>query len=269
MGIRQFAISCGFTLAVALAAVSASVEVGNTSNAVAQITVVPRHNQWSLIDPDQRQALRNIVKMPTADRVPLTRQGDPRERGIAIFIAEQQGNLALLLSIAHLLDDGEPTIPYALPTAMPEEYATQTQTVAEYLTSVYLEWFGVDVDRSTEKFEELFGDVTDSSRLVRPWIVRLRRARDDTQATVQIKKLVTQLPEEVRWAVVTLGHSNGFYTESEARTILSKLSAPIKSAIQGGERLLPEEPLFRMNAGAYRTLTLERCQRLLNPSADR
>jgi hypothetical protein len=269
MGIRQYAISCGFAFAVALAAVSPSAGIDSASDAVAQIAVVPRHNQWSLIDPDQHQALRNIIKTPTADRDRLIRLGDARERGIGIFIAEQQGDLDLLLSIAHLLDDGEPTIPYALPTAMPEEYATQTQTVAEYLTSVYLEWFGVDVDRSVEKFAELFGNVTDSSRLVRPWIVRLRRARDDSQATTQIKELVTQLPEDVRWAVVTLGYYNGFYTEPESRTILSKLSAPIKNAIQGEERLLPEEPLFRMNAGRYRTLALEHCQRLLSPSADR
>lgn len=268
MGIRQYAISCGFALTVALAAVGASAENNGASDAVAQITVLPRHNQWSLIDPDQRQALRNIVKMPAGDPASLTRQGDPRQRGVGIFIAEQQGNLELLLSIAHLLDDDEPTIPYALPTAMPEEYATQAQTVAEYLSSVYLEWFGVDVDRSARKFEELFGDVTDSSRLVRPWIVHLRRARDDSQATARIKQLVTQLPEEVRWAVVTLGYSNGLYTEPEARTILSKLSGPVKDAIQSDERLLPEEPLFRMNAGTYRTLALERCQRLLTPSAD-
>jgi hypothetical protein len=269
MVISRYAISCSFALAVVLAAVSPSVGIDSASDAVAQIAVVPRHNQWSLIDPDQRQALRSIVKTPAADRDRLARLGDARERAIGIFIAEQQGDLDLLLSIAHLLDDGEPTIPYALPTAMPEEYATRAQTVAEYLSSVYLEWFGVDVDRSTEKFAELFGDVTDSSRLVRPWIVRLRRARDDSQATAQIKELVTQLPEEVRWAVVTLGYYNGFYTEPEARTILSRLSAPIKNAIQGEERLLPEEPLFRMNRGTYRTLALERCQRLLSPSSDK
>lgn len=268
MVISRYAISCSFAFVVTLAAVSPSVGIDSASDEIARITAVPRHNQWSLIDPDQHQALRNIIKTPTPDRDRLIRLGDARERGIGIFIAEQQSDLDLLLSIAHLLDDDDPTIPYALPTAMPEDYATQTQTVAEYLSSVYLEWFGVDVDGSTEKFAELFGDVTDSSRLVRPWIVRLRRARDDSETTTQIKKRMALLPEEVRWAVVTLGYYNGFYTEPEARTILSKLSAPIKNAIQGEERLLPEEPLFRMNRGTYRTLALERCRRLLSPSSD-
>ena len=267
MSVRQYAICCGLALAVALAAVRASAEIDSPPDAVAKITVVPRHNQWPLIDPDQRQAIRDVVEISAADRDRLIQHGDARERGIGIFITEQQGDLKLLLSIARLLDDREPTIPYALPTATPEEYATQTQTVAEYLSSVYLEWFGVDVDRSVEKFEELLGGVTDSSRLVRPWIVRLRRARADSQVTAQIKQLVTQLPEEVRWAVVTLGYSNSLYTEPEARLILSKLSAPIKNAIQSEERLLPNEPLFRMRAGTYRTLTLKRCQRLLSPPA--
>ena len=84
----------------------------------------------------------------------------------------------------------------------------------------------------------MFGEVTDSSRLVRPWIVRLRRARNDAEATTQITRLVAQLPEEVRWAVVTLGYSNSLYTEPEARALLSELSAPVKNAIQNEKRLL-------------------------------
>jgi hypothetical protein len=267
MGIRLYVNRYGLMAIMAWAVVSANGQTSDTADAVAQVSVVPRHNQWSLIDPDQRPALTEIVKMSAADRDKLIRLGDARQRGIGIFIAEQQGDIDLLLSIARLLDDREPTVQYALPTAMPEEYASQAQTVAEYLSSVYLEWFGVDVDRSAEKYEGLFGEVTDSSRLVRPWIVRLRRARDDAEATAQIKRLVAQLPEEVRWAVVTLGYSNSLYTEPEARAFLSELSAPVKNAIQNDERLLPEEPLFRMNEGTYRRLAVEQCQRLLRRPA--
>ncbi len=268
MGMCQYAICCGPALVVALATVSASGHTSDTAEAISQVTVVPRHNQWSLIDPQKRQALSEIVGMPAADRDRLIQQGDARERGIGIFIAEQQGDVELLLSLAHMLADREPTVPYALATALPGDYANEDQTVAEYLSSVYLEWFGVDVDQSAKRFDELLGAVTDPSRLVRPWIVRLRRARGDAQATAQIRQRIRKLPEEVRWAVVTLGYCNSLYTEPEARALLAELSKTIQDAIQSDKGLLPEEPLFRMNAGTYRKLALGKCQRLLSPSDD-
>ena len=265
MGICQYAICCGSGLVVALATVSASGQTRDTAEAISQVTVLPRHNQWSLVGPQQGQALSEIVRLPAADRDQLIQQGDARERGLGIFIAEQQGEVELLLSLAHLLADREPTVPYALATALPGEYANEDQTVAEYLSSVYLEWFGVDVDRSAKRFDELLGAVSDPPRLVRPWIVRLRRARDDRQATAQIKQRVRGLPEEVRWAVVTLGYCNSLYTEPEARALLSELSETTQAAIQNEKNLLPEEPLFRMNAGTYRKLALGECQLLLSP----
>lgn len=264
----QYAIRCAPAVVVALATISASGQTNDAADAISQVSVVPRHNQWSLVDPQQRQALSKTVGMPAADRDQLIRRGDARERGIGIFIAEQQGDIELLLSLAHLLADGEPTVPYALATALPGEYAHEAQTVAEYLSSVYLEWFGVDVDQSAKRFDKLLGAVTDPSRLVRPWIVRLRRARGDSQATTPIKQGIRKLPEEVRWAIVTLGYCNSLYTEPQARALLSELSETTQDAIQNERSLLPEEPLFRMNAGTYRKLALGECQRLLSPSDD-
>lgn len=265
MDICRFTARAGLVVIVALAAISASGQTNSTTEAVAQVSVVPRHNQWSLVDPTERQALSAVVKMAAADRDRLIRSGDARERGLGVFIAEQQGDLEVLLSLAHLLADREPTVPYALPTAQPGEYASRDQTVAAYLSSVYLEWFGVDVDQSAERFDELFGAVTDPARLVQPWIVRLRRAREDAQAAAQIKQRISALPEEVRGAVVALGCRDSLYTEPEARALLSDLSEATKSAIRNETSFLPEEPLFRMNAGTYRKLVLGECQRLLSP----
>ncbi len=261
MGMRQYVLCCGPAVVVALATISAS---GQTLDTSAAVSVVPRQNQWSLIDREQRQAVRAVIGIPATERDRLLRSGDARERGLGIFVAEQQGEVELLLSLAPLLADTEITIPYALPTAAPGEYASGDQTVGEYLSSVYLEWFGVDVDRSVKRFDKLLGGVTDPARLVRPWIVRLRRAHGDSEATAQIKRRIQDLPEEVRWAIVTLGWSNSLYEEEEAGELLAELSAATREAIRNQDTLMPEEPLFRMNSGRYRTLALEACQRLLD-----
>lgn len=263
----RYAVFSGLAVLTALAAADPPGQGDDWADTLALVTAVPRSHQWSLVDAEQRQVLSNLLGMPAAERNLLIQEGDARERGIGIFVTEQQGDLELLLSLAPLLADEELTVPYALPTAMPGEHAIQDQTVGEYLSSVYLEWFGVDVDRSAKRFDELLGGVGDPSLLVRPWIVRLRRAQGDDQAMMRVKNSIADLPERVRWAVVTLGYCNSLYTEPEARSLLSELSEGTQDSILNESVLLPDEPLFRANAGSLRELVLSECRRLLGPPA--
>lgn len=232
--------------------------------ALDEITVVPRGNQWSLIPPEALPALQQIVKLTPKQRDALVQSEDARRRGIGLFVAEQQGDVAFLLSLSHLLDDRTPTVPYARPVAHDGGYAHADQTVADYLSSIYAEWFGVDVDKSRKRFDKLIGRVAEPRHLVRPWIVRLRRAGENEEKTVALKAQVADLPEEVRWAVLTLGYKNSLYSPTEAHAALNSLSAHTRDALHGRQDLLPDEPLFRVNDGLFRKTLLTDCRRLLN-----
>lgn len=230
---------------------------------VSKISVLPRYNQWSLIEPELRPALKQVVRISREQRERLVHSGSPAERGVGIFVAEQRGDVAALLSYVRLLTDEASTLPYAQPTAAVGQYARRDQTVGEYLTAAYLEWFGVDVDSSPARFRRVLGDVTDPERFVQPWLVRLWRARGNAGETAKLKEQINALPEDVRWAVITLGYKRSVYTLEEARGLLADLSREIRQAILNRAELLPGEPLFRVNDGAYRRVVLEECGRLL------
>jgi hypothetical protein len=256
---RYFACSIG--LVVALAAPSYASDPAET---VAGVRVVPRLNQWTLVAPEQREILKKAVQMAAADRDRLLSSDDARLRGIGIFIAEQQGDLAKLLSLSALLADGAPTVGYATPLAQPGEYRVREQTVAEYLTAVYLEWFGVDVDKTKKRFDDLLGPVKDQPQnLVQPWIVLLRRAQADENEVAKIKAKVAELPEEVRWAAVTLGYNGDLYTKAEAGALLAKLSEKTLATVRNREKLLPNEPLFRSTS--FRDATVRQYEELVKP----
>lgn len=258
--IRIVAVAVAGLALVAMAAAQPPVPM----EVLDRIEVVPRGNQWTLIPPEARPALRQVVAMTSAQRDALVQSKDARLRGIGLFVAEQQGDIAFLLSLSHLLDDRTPTVPYARPVAHEGGYAQANQTVADYLSSIYAVWFGVDVDKSRKRFDKLIGRVADPKHLVRPWIVRLRRAGDDKDKVAALKTQVATLPEDVRWAVLTLGYKNSLYTPDEARTALNTLSADTRDALQGRQDLLPDEPLFRVNDGLFRKTLLTDCRRLLN-----
>ncbi len=257
--------TCAIGLALALTMRAAPAYASDPAEAVARVRAVPRHNQWTLVDPEQRTLLTNIIQMPAAQRDQLLRSDDARLRGIGIFIAEQQGDLATLLSLSHLVADNTPTVPFAVPLAQPGDYRVRDQTVAAYLTTVYLEWFGVDVDKSQERFDDLLGRVKDQPQdLVQPWIVRLRRAQPDAQAVAKLKERVAELPEGVRWAVITLGYSNSLYTKAEARALLATLSDKTREALRTHATLPPNEPLFRSGM-SFRDAALRQYEELVNP----
>ncbi len=243
MAINKLVI-CGAWLGFLLPVLATAAEPGGPAEALAKVQAVPRQNQWTLVDPQQRPVLKTLVQMPAAERDRLLSSDDARLRGIGIFITEQQGDIARLLSLSPLLSDNSPTVAYFMPVAHPGEYPTAAQTVAEYLTTVYLEWFGVDVDRSQQRFDELLGPGQDRpADFVQPWIVQLRRAADDAART-RIKENVGKLPEEVRWAVLTLGYSNSLYTKAEAGAQLAALSPQLRENLRARLPLLPNEPLF-------------------------
>ncbi len=257
---------CSALLVATWAVVVAVAQPADPRAISAEINVLPRANQWFLVEPQARAALEQLVNLPARDRDQLIRQGDARQRGIGLFIADRQGDIALLLKLAPLLQDNEQTLPYAAPVADVGNYDVLPQTVGDYLSSIYLHWFGVDVDGSARRFERLFGDVSDPAHLVHPWIVRLRRAQGDAPATAQLKQQIARLPEEVRWAVLTLGHTNSLYTLEEARDGLAQLSPAMRTRLANQDDVLPGEPLFKVNEGAYRQLTLHACRQLLETS---
>lgn len=259
-------IRCGILSAVVFAVGSADAQPteADVDELVSRITVLPRYNQWGLIEPELRAELREAVRVSPDQRQRLVRKGTAAQRAVGIFVADQQGDIAALLSYADLLDDHEPTLPFAQPTAGPDQYAQRQQTVGQYLSAAYLEWFGVDVDASPTRFKCLFGDLGDPNHLVHPWIVRLRRAAGSAQQAAQLRKQINALPEEVRWAVLALGYKSSVYTLEETRKQLTKLSPATREAIDAGANLLPDEPLFRMNGGAFRRVLCEQFRRLVN-----
>lgn len=263
MTTRQYAVGGAAVLAMILLSVTAAAQTMSWTEALSTVDVVPRANQWALVDPQMHPVLKALVQMPAEERDRLIRSSSARERGLGLFVAEQQGDLAALLAAAPLLDDNELTIPYAVPVAQPFEYVQRDQTVTAYLTKLYADWFGVDVDKSRERFDRLLGDVSDPQQLVRPWIVRLRRAQDDAKQTAALKAEINALPEDVRWAVVTLGYQNSVLTLTEAHTSLANLSAATREAIQTRQDLLANEPLFRRNDGEFQKLVVEEARRLL------
>jgi hypothetical protein len=236
-------------LLLTLVAAATPVYAGAAADVLAQVRAVPRHNEWGCVAPEQRPALKSLIEMPAAERDQLLRSDDARLRGIAIFITEQQGDLATLLSLRALLADNAPTVPFAAPAAHVGDYPVSQQTVAAYLTAVYKEWFGADVDNSPERFDTLLGPTKDQPQsLVQPWIVRLRRAGADEKTAAEVKQRIAALPDELRWAVVTLGYSDSLYSSDEARTLLSTLSAPVQGRLRAREALLPNEPLFQSSS---------------------
>ncbi len=246
---------CGVAWTPALVALAAAGWAEDHNALVAQVQVLPRHNQWTLVDPAQQPVLRGLLDMPGAERQALLESSDARLRGIGIFVAEQQGDLETLLSLSAWLTDDRPTAPYALPLAQPGAYTSRPQGLGEYLTTVYQEWCGVDVDRSRERFAELLEPMqTQAQLMVHPWVVRLRRAAQDPAALQAVKAQVAALPEEVRWAVVTLGHQDSRYTREEARALLGALSAPVRAQLQSRAVLPQHEPLFRASTSLHETV---------------
>ncbi len=256
-------IHCSALLVATWAVVVAGAQPADPRAISAEISVLPRANQLFLVEPQARATLEQLVNLPTRERDQLIRHGDARQRGIGLFIADQQGDIALLLKLAPLLQDNEQTVPYAAPVADVGNYDVLPQTVGDYLNSIYLHWFGVDVDGSVRRFERLLGDVSNPDHLVHPWIVRLRRAQGDAPAIAQLKQQIAQLPEEVRWAVLTMAHTNSLYTLEEAREGLAQLSPATRTRLANQDDVLPGEPLFRVNEGAYLQLTLQACRQLL------
>jgi hypothetical protein len=254
----------GIGVLVVLAGLAATTYADDLAAALAAVQVVPRQNQWMLVESQQRAVLKKVVQMSAAERDRPLKSADARFRGIGIFIAEQQGDLPTLLGLSNLLTDEAVTVPFAAPVAQVGEFRTREQTVADYLTSVYLEWFGVDVDQSKERFDEALGPVKDAPQnLVQPWIVRLRRARSDERAVAEIKAEISKLPEETRWAVVTLGYNSSLYTKAEARSLLAGLSDKTREMLRAHATLPANEPLF--HSPSFRDAVLEQYAALAKP----
>ncbi|MBL1216241.1 MAG: hypothetical protein D8M59_01960 [Planctomycetes bacterium] len=229
-----------------------------------EITALPRDNQWSLIPPTDRPALRQAATADAETLTALLTSDDPDDIGLAIFIADQQADIESLLSANHLLENESLTLPFALPLAQPNAYEAQAQTVSEYLTAVYHHWFGVDVDGSLPRFASLIGEVENPDHLIGPWLVTLVRAESDEKRLTALKADIDRLPDHVRWAVITVGWCDSVYTQSEAVQALSDTDLNVLADIREGKPLLPSEPLFRAS-DSYRKALYRRALMLTQP----
>jgi hypothetical protein len=94
------AIKCVIVLLVASGATfSAPAQSADVLKSLETLQVVPRAHQWSLVAPELRPALQQAVQL-SPEIVERLARGDARQRGIAIFIADQQGDVARLLALA-------------------------------------------------------------------------------------------------------------------------------------------------------------------------
>jgi hypothetical protein len=213
----------------AAAAIAAPLTRDAVIDAAADITVVAHSDHWTLVPSEQRNALDELRDAEVDARTieSLARSLDPMHRGLAILLADQRGDVETMLRLSFLLEDDALTIPRAAPTAGVGEYAALPQTVGEYLSATYHHWFGVDVDGSPRRFARTLAPVAEPDHLVRPWIVRLLRARGDAKQTDQLREQIAELPDDVQAAVIALGHRMSLFTTEDARQRLAPLAAAV------------------------------------------
>ena len=209
------------------------------------VSAIPRWNQWSLLDADQRRALRlRVARSSRADWVRLVQEGGGPERGLGLFLADQHGDVAALLTWCGLLEDHRETLPYPLPNAWSGPMVTHSQTVSGYLTTLYLAWFGVDVDGDRARCEAFLGGLETPDVPVRPWIERLLRARDDAERH-RLKRVLLELPEPERAVVLLLAFEHDLMNRDEVCDAWNGIRAGLRADLEAGVAVLPDEPMFR------------------------
>lgn len=253
-----------------LATVFTQTEIPNET--LMKIEVLPTEWVWSIYReaPEQAAILLNLADMPTHQRERLLASTDARDRGVGIFVVAQQGDWRRLLEINDLLDDDGITLPDRKPVAnarVSRSLTTEPQTVGQLLSKTYAQWFGIPVGSVEEFRDSKLSLIREPGYCVQPWIERLHWARqlglwkpttgeikDQVRTNINnVKSQIAELPEEVRWAIITeaaaFGRSSGkevdqYYGEQEARDVLRSLPPILKAEIRGATVELTFDPVL-------------------------
>ncbi len=218
---------------------------------VEDVRALPRWNQWVLLDPDSRALLRCLVRRVDREvRNRLVQEGTPEARAVAVFLADQQEDVAFLAASCDLLDDQRETLPYPLPAAWPGTQVYHPQTVSEYTTQVILEWFGLDVDGSRIRCES--GLAGRPERFVRPWLVRFVRHQGDREQVRAIEAQVHRLPGEVAAVISLLAFENGVLSEDEVCARWATLPDEVRDQVQFQSDLLVSDPMVQQAPTRFR-----------------
>lgn len=231
---------------VSFLASSQSQAVARAINLPLEQMAVPHHDTWIPLPFAVVDELMVLRSAEPAVVEALLSSDDPREVGLGLFVLEQNADLARLASLADLLDDQRPTIPYAGKTVQVGDFVPQNQTVGEYLAHIYAMWFGVP-SRDAKSRKEEIRNVTDPWERPNPWLEKLTRARSGLYGEegfagretriAAVKQELQAGSADVRWVVATDGHDRGLYSREEARTILLSLDQTLRSQIITGDPL--------------------------------
>jgi hypothetical protein len=235
----------------------------NISVRMTGITELPRFGRLDLLDKTSEAALRHLDPMTTRDLVQLVRHGNPIEIGFGIFAASQARNVAALLSFHPLLDDDELTLPYPLPVAFLEQHATHTQTISEYLSATYLEWFGIDVDGSSARFHDYFSAVYNADHLTKPWILRMQNCGTDSSCLSNVISRINELPNLVQGYIALLAYRESIFSVGMTQSRLCKLGKDTVQALEFPGNLESLDPMLQANDGMMAESLARLCRNLL------
>ncbi len=230
---------------------------------VEHVKAIPRWHQWSLLDPGSRKTLQCLVtRSSVQQRERLVWHGTARERGLGLFLADQQQDVAALFSYCPLLQDERDTLPYALPVASVGATAVQRQTVSAYLNTLYLEWVGVDMDGDRSRCEDYLGRVPDPEHLVRPWVVRLLRAGGDQYTLSRWQRAVARLPEMEQGVIILLAAGDDLLDAQTSCRNWLRLSPVARDGLLAGALAVLDDPLVWARGERFSAQVSKRARQL-------
>lgn len=208
---------------------------------------VPRHDTWGPLPIAVAEELRILCSAEPPVVEALLSSNDPREVGLGLFVLEQNADLARLASLADLLNDTRPTIPYPAQTVLTGDFIARNQTVGEYLAHIYAMWFGLPASEALARKEEI-RNLADPWECPYPWLQKLTRAEhsglnrhedfaEREGRIAAVKQEVQARPADVRWVVAAHRYGSGLYSREETRAILLSLDQTLRGQIISGDPL--------------------------------
>ena len=150
---------------------------------------------WNSARVEEQRKLAKAVAS-SAERLDALKASDnPMERGLAIFIMDQRGDLDGLIGVSDWLGDDRDTIPRSDPPAGPVvcgDYCAFPQTVSEYLRRTYGWWLGI-APRNAADLRRALDDLGPVDGLAAPWIRRLERAQTDESTATFVRNAASML----------------------------------------------------------------------------
>lgn len=199
--------------------------------------------QWQSVPVDERPILAAACAIEDHQLDQMLDQGTAEERGLALFVLDQRGDIERLMELCELLDDARMTIPSTDVNGVNNTYSCKRQSIAGQVSNIYHTWFGV-VPHDIAEFEALIGDA-DPDTFVTVWVWRLYRATTDPvyvqhmpryisgldipeSAVIDrnsVLEAVKHLPADLRWVVACVAYSLevGTYDLESKRAVLKTI----------------------------------------------